>query len=621
MSTGAPLLAAKSLSIAYGTQQVLNDVSFTIHERQRVGLVGRNGAGKSTLLRIITGDVLPPDGEISRRKGLRIGFLPQEFELPAELTVRAAIRDGASEIVDLLDRYEATGSPDAQAAIDACDGWNLDVHIETIMDALKVVDADRIVGQLSGGEQRRVALCRAIVGQPDLLILDEPTNHLDLATIEWLEDALAGHRGSLLLVTHDRYFLDRVCNRLFDLSHGKLFDCDGNYSDYLLAQAERAATAEKKEARRQSFLRREIDWVRRMPKARTTKSKGRMERFDAAFTEGPPPRVDAVDLVLPPAPRLANRVIEIIDLEIERGGNVLVRDFSFDFCPGQRLGIVGPNGAGKTSLLRCLLGELPASAGEIKLGSLTEINYVDQGRLSLSEDKTVFEEVGEGEEFVIFGGEKLSLWAYLKRFLFTDERIRTPVSRLSGGERNRVLLARNLKYGGNVLILDEPTNDLDLATLRVLEEALVAFSGTILVVSHDRYFLNRVCTDILGFAGNGFLRHEVGNYDDYREKHGPIQELVAESATPAAAASKTKRQKPRRLSYREKQELAGIEAAIHTAEETVETLEAMFAEPDFHAKHGNEAEALMAQMASARSEAERLYARWEKLEALAADCV
>ena len=236
MSTGAPLLAAKSLSIAYGTQQVLNDVSFTIHERQRVGLVGRNGAGKSTLLRIITGDVLPPDGEISRRKGLRIGFLPQEFELPAELTVRVAIRDGASEIVDLLDRYEATGSPDAQAAIDACDGWNLDVHIETIMDALKVVDADRIVGQLSGGEQRRVALCRAIVGQPDLLILDEPTNHLDLATIEWLEDALAGHRGSLLLVTHDRYFLDRVCNRLFDLSHGKLFDCDGNYSDYLLAR-------------------------------------------------------------------------------------------------------------------------------------------------------------------------------------------------------------------------------------------------------------------------------------------------------------------------------------------------------------------------------------------------
>ena len=617
MSTGAPLLAAKSLSIAYGTQQLLDDVSFTIHEQQRVGLVGRNGAGKSTMLRIITGDVLPPDGEISRRKGLRVGFLPQEFTLPPELTVREAIRQGASEMVDLLERYEATGSATLQAAIDACDGWNLDVHIASIMDALKVVDGDRVVGQLSGGEQRRVALCRAIVGQPDLLILDEPTNHLDLATIEWLEDALSAHRGSLLLVTHDRYFLDRVCNRLFDLAHGKLYDCDGNYSDYLLQQAERSAAAEKKEARRQSFLRREIDWVRRMPKARTTKSKSRMERFDAAFSEGPPPRVDSVDLVVPPAPRLANRVIEINDLEIERGGNTLVRDFSFEFRAGQRLGIVGPNGAGKTSLLRCLLEELPASAGEVKLGSLTKINYIDQGRLSLSDDKSVFEEVGEGEEFVIFGDQKLSLWAYLKRFLFTDERIRTTVGRLSGGERNRVLLAKNLKHGGNVLILDEPTNDLDLATLRVLEEALVAFSGTVLVVSHDRYFLNRVCTDILGFKGWGELCHEVGNYDDYREKHGPIQELGADSATPAPAP-KAKREKARRLSYREKQELAGIEAAIHTAEEEAETLEALFSEPDFHTNHGHEAEAMMAKLEAAQAEAERLYARWEELEALAA---
>lgn len=616
MSTGAPLLAAQSLSIAYGTQKVLDDVSFTIHEQQRVGLLGRNGAGKSTLIRILTGDVLPPDGEVSRRKGLRIGFLPQEFTLPPELTVRTAIREGAKEVVEFLERYEATGCPDAQADIEACDGWNLDIQIDTIMNALKVVDGDRIVGQLSGGEQRRVALCRAIIGKPDLLILDEPTNHLDLATIEWLEDALSSHRGSLLLVTHDRYFLDRICNRIFDLSHGKIYDCDGNYSDYMLAQAERALAAENKEARRQSFLRREIDWVRRMPKARTTKSKGRMERFDAAFSEGPPPRVEEVDLVVPPAPRLANRVIEIIDLEVERGGNVLVRDFNFEFCAKQRLGIVGPNGAGKTSLLRCLLGDLEPSAGEVKLGSLTKINYIDQGRLSLNEEKSVFEEVGEGEDFVIFGDQRLTLWSYLKRFLFTDERIRTPVSRLSGGERNRVLLAKNLKHGGNVLILDEPTNDLDLATLRVLEEALVAFGGTVLVVSHDRYFLNRVCTDILGFKGNGELRHEVGNYDDYRDKHGAIKDLVANSAP--GAAPKAKREKPRKLSYREKQELDGIEARIHAAEEKAETMEALFAMPDFHAKHGHEAETLMAELNATRAEAEQLFSRWEELEAIAA---
>ena len=616
MSTTAPLLAANSLSIAYGTQQVLDDVSFTIHEQQRIGLVGRNGAGKSTLLRILTGDVLPSDGEVTRRKGLRVGFLPQEFSLDPEITVREAIRGGATEIVELLERYEAEGSPELQAAIEACDGWNLDVRIASTMNSLKVVEPDRVVGKLSGGEQRRVALCRAIVGQPDLLILDEPTNHLDLATIEWLEEALSIHQGSLLLVTHDRYFLDRVCNRLFDLSHGKLYDCDGNYSDYLLLQAERIAAAEKKEARRQSFLRREIDWVRRMPKARTTKSKGRVERFEAALSEAPPPRVEAIDLVIPPAPRLANRVIELINLNLSRGERELVRDFQFDFRAGQRLGIVGPNGAGKTSLLRCVLGELPPSSGTIKIGTLTEINYIDQGRHSLNDEKTVFEEVGEGEEHVIFGNQKLSLWAYLKRFLFTDERIRTPVGRLSGGERNRVLLARNLKHGGNVLILDEPTNDLDLATLRVLEDALVNFTGTVIVVSHDRYFLNRVCTDILGFQGAGRLCHEVGHYDDYRSKHGPIQDLpVANSAAPKPKPKP--RQKTRRLSYREKEELAGIEDAIQAAEVRVDELESLFVLPDFHAKHGHEAEGLVAQLDAARTEAERLYARWEELEAIA----
>jgi ATP-binding cassette subfamily F protein uup len=615
MSTGAPLLAANSLSIAYGTQQVLDDVSFTIHEQQRVGLVGRNGAGKSTLLGIITGDVLPAGGEVSRRKGLRLGFLPQEFALPPEQSVYQAIRDGASEIVDLLRRYEETGGDELHAAIDACDGWNLDVQIASIMDALKVVDGDRIVGRLSGGEQRRVALCRAIVGQPDLLILDEPTNHLDLATIEWLEDALYIHRGALLLVTHDRYFLDRVCNRLFELSHGRIYDCDGNYSDYLLAQAERIAAAEKLEARRQSFLRREIDWVRRMPKARTTKSKGRVERFEAAAAQAPPPRIESVDLVVPPAPRLANRVIEIVGLSISRGGKELLRDFSFEFRAGQRLGIVGPNGVGKTSLLCCLLGELAPTVGEIKLGTLTEINYIDQGRLSLNDEKTVFEEVGEGEEQVIFGDQKLSLWAYLKRFLFTDERIRTPVGRLSGGERNRVLLARNLKHGGNVLILDEPTNDLDLATLRVLEDALVSFAGTVIVVSHDRYFLNRICTDILGFQGQAQLRHEVGNYDDYRDKHGPICEPIAQAVAAPKAKAKP-RDKPRRLSYREKEELAGIEDAIQAAESAAEELETRFALPDFHAKHGHEAEALVAALDTARAETERLYARWEELAAI-----
>jgi ATP-binding cassette subfamily F protein uup len=621
------ILSATDLEVRHNELVVLDRASLTINEGDRIGMVGRNGSGKSTFLKIMAGELIPDSGEIIRPKDLVIGYLPQDFTLNPELNVDQNIRVGAGQVLELIHEFEslpATSKKHAELEqhILALDGWHLDNRIATAMSHLGCPGPDRRIETLSGGEKRRVALCRAIISRPDLLILDEPTNHLDTESIEWLGEFLKDYPGSFVLVTHDRYFLDSITNTIVELANGKFFSYTGNYTDYLLAKAERQATEEIVEHKRQMFLRRELDWVRRGPKARTTKSKSRLDRYFEVAGQTPVELEQDVDLVIPPPPQLGNRVVELSGITMELGGRELFSGLDLTFAAGDRVGITGRNGLGKTTLLKIILGQIQPTRGDVKTGQLTRFNYVDQGRLQLREEKTVLEEISDGTEFVVFGEHKLSLRGYLKRFLFTDDRITTQVKYLSGGERSRLLLARILKNGGNFLILDEPTNDLDLPTLRILEEALIAFPGVVLVVSHDRYFLNRVCTAILAFEGDGRLQYSVGDYDYYVEKRN--KKPTSGAPPPGLGKSKPSAEKsaptrPRKLSFKETRELEGMETTIQVAEENVSRIEALFVEPDFHRKHGQQTSELMAELALAKERVAQLYKRWEELESIRAN--
>ena len=618
------ILTATDLEVRYNEQVVLNKASLTICERDRIGMVGRNGCGKSTFLRILTGGQETDAGTISRRRDLVTGYLSQEFTLDPQKNVHENILDGARHVLDLIKEFESLPAESKrheqiEERIMALDGWGLDHRLKTAMSHLNVPDGERSICTLSGGEKRRVAMCRTIISRPELLVLDEPTNHLDPESIEWVGDFLENFPGAFLVVTHDRYFLDRVATTIVELSNGTFYSYTGNYTDYLLAKAERQASEELVEHKRQMFLRRELEWVRRGPKARTTKSKSRLDRyFEAANQTGPAIEAE-VELIIPPPPQLGNRVVELSNVGVELGGKPLFSDFNFTFENGMKIGVAGRNGLGKTSLLKVILGELAPTEGTVKIGQLTRFNYVDQGRLKLNEEKTVFEEVGDGTEFVIFGDGKLSLRAYLKRFLFTDERINTQVKYLSGGERSRLLLARILKDGGNFLILDEPTNDLDLPTLRVLEEALLAFPGCVMVVSHDRYFLNRICSGIIAFEGNQQLAYSVGDYDYYLEKKERQEKPAATNTKPSPAppstpATREPSTRTRKLSFKETRELEGMEAQISGVEEEIARIEALFAAPDFHEQHARQTNELLAEVAAAKEKLAGLYARWEELD-------
>jgi ATP-binding cassette subfamily F protein uup len=615
------IASATELVVRFGNQAVLDHATVTILEGERVGLVGRNGSGKSTFLQIAAGVMKPDAGEFNQRRDLVVGYMPQMFELDEKATVHANILFGAQRVLDLIAEYELAPAESARSGIlldqiSHFDGWNLEHRIKSLITNLHAPDPERIVASLSGGEKRRVALCSALLARPDFLILDEPTNHLDTGSIEWLEDFLARYSGTCLFVTHDRYFLDRIATRVVELSRGKFYSYEGNYTDYLLARAERQAVEEMQEHKRQKFLKRELAWVRKAPRARRTKSVDRVERyFEMAGQDAPEEELD-VDLIIPPAPKLANRVIELRDVGIEIGSRSLFRNVSLNLAAGERLGIVGRNGLGKSTLLKIMLRQLEPTSGVVEVGTRTEINYVDQNRLLLDDTKTVWEEVGEGTEYVRLGEEEITLRGYLRRFLFTEERINTKINQLSGGERSRVLLAKILKRGGNVLILDEPTNDLDFGTLRLLEEALVAFGGSVIVVSHDRYFLNRVCTAILAFEGDGVLRYGVGNYDYYLEKRSAEARAVnVEPAKPGA--SQRPAAKPRKLKWKEERELEGMETAILAAENEVARIEALFTQPDFFATHAADYEKFEVELRKARDEVARLYARWADLGELA----
>jgi ATP-binding cassette subfamily F protein uup len=604
----------------------LDRASLALSAGDRIGLVGRNGAGKSTFMRLLAGEAEADDGVITRRRELVTGYLSQAFELDPEITVIEAARDGARHVLALIHEFEnrpgySSRHDHLEERIQQLEGWTVDSRVRTALNQLGCPPDDRKIGGLSGGERRRVALARALIARPDFLMLDEPTNHLDTESVEWITEFLAGYPGGLLVVTHDRHFLDSVATTIVELRNGKFERYDGNYSEYLLQRAEKLATEELTEHKRQMFLRREIEWVRRRPKAQTSKSQARLDRFSAAESAGPPPSESEMELVIPPPPPLGNRVVDIEGVGMQFGGRRLFSDLSLNFAGGTRIGVTGRNGLGKTTLLRILLGEMPPTEGEVRIGSLTRFNYVDQGRLRVNEERTVLEEVSDGTEWVQWGDEKLSLRGYLKRFLFTDDRITTQVKHLSGGERSRLLLARVLKRGGNFLVLDEPTNDLDLQTMRVLEEALTLFPGCVLVVSHDRYFLNRVCTGILAFEGEGQVTFSEGNYDYYLEKRrraasgsgGGAREF---KVTGSPAGSKAG--KPRKLSFKEQRELEGIEAVIQVAEAEVTEREAQFVDPEFVRKNGARMQALLAELETSKAKVAVLYARWEELEAVRA---
>ncbi|CAN5821192.1 energy-dependent translational throttle protein EttA [soil metagenome] len=633
MSSVTPsLLSANELSLSYGQQHLLDGVTLAVSPGEKVGLVGRNGCGKTSLLKILSGEQNADTGIVSRKRGLRVGYLSQEFELDGTKTVLENIEAGAADLVEWMRRYENGEGSDAELAdmlheIEAADGWNLESRIKTDVTALGVPPLDTIVGPLSGGEKRRVALCRALIAQPDLLLLDEPTNHLDAESIRWLEEFLRYFSGAVIFVTHDRYFLDVIATRIIELADGRCYSHPGNYTAYLESKALRMEILEQTERRRQKFLRIELEWVRAGVKARTTKSKNRLDSYYAIAGMEAPPEEKEMDLLIPPAPGMGNIGVELIDAGASVGEDDekrwLFHNLTLSLNPGQCTGVVGRNGVGKTTLLRLCMGEREPEEGTATVGKKVTFNYIDQGRMQLDGTKTVMEAVADTDESVSFGGQKMGVRTYLKRFLFSDDRLRERVDRLSGGERARLMLAKVLKRGGNIIVLDEPTNDLDLPSLRMLEEALVDFGGSVLVVSHDRYFLDRICDQIVAFEGDGTVFVQPGNYSYYLEKKKERETLeknvwndakASKTVTPVAASAV----KMRKLSFKEQKELDGIEDSIHAHEKKAADIDANLNDPNFYVTRSQEASGLISDLEATKAKVLKLYERWEELEKIAA---
>jgi ATP-binding cassette subfamily F protein uup len=619
------LLSATDLVLGYDRLRLLEGVTLAVAPGEKVGLVGRNGCGKTSLLKILAGNLHPDAGEISRRRGLRVGYLPQEFELDDSQTVRANIEAGAADLIGWRQQYEAGTGSEADLAdllhqIEHADGWNLETRIISTATALFAPPLDATVGKLSGGEKRRVALCRALVAQPDLLLLDEPTNHLDADSIGWLEEFLQRFPGAVIFVTHDRYFLDVIATRIIELSHGVCYSHPGNYGAYLESKAVRQQIAEQSERRRQRFLRVELEWVRSGVRAQRSKSSHRLESFYQVQGLEAPPEEREMDLLIPPAPPLGNMAVELENAGARYGDRWLFRGLTFSLRPGQCTGVVGRNGVGKTTLLRMCLGTRAPDEGTVTIGKQVVFNYIDQGRMKLNDANTVMSEVAGGGDTVLFGGRTMGARAYLLRFLFPDERILQSVSMLSGGERARLMLAKVLKEGGNVLVLDEPTNDLDLPSLRMLEEALADFGGSVLVVSHDRYFLDRICDQVVGFEDDGNVVVQTGNYSYYLEKRKARERQATAAAVKASETPEPSDSKPlrsRKITFKEQRELEGMEAAILEAETKIGELETTLNDPDFYVARAREAAGLLADLEETRAKVSRLYARWEELDRIA----
>jgi ATP-binding cassette ChvD family protein len=512
---------------------VLQDISLSYFYGAKIGVLGLNGSGKSSLLRVMAGVDKDFVGQTIVSPGFTIGFLEQEPALDDAKNVREVVQEGVQETVDLLEDYnrinEQLAEPmseeemsrllerqgEIQEQLDNRDAWDLDSRLEMAMDALRCPPGETPVKILSGGERRRVALCRLLLQKPDILLLDEPTNHLDAETVAWLEHHLQQYAGTVIAVTHDRYFLDNVAGWILELDRGRGIPWKGNYSSWLEQKQNRLQQEEKGESKRQRTLQRELEWIRMSPKARRTKSKARIQAYEKMLSQESAQRVEDMEIYIPPGPRLGNLVVEARNLAKSYANRLLLDDLTFTLTPGAIVGVIGPNGAGKTTLFRMITGQEPPDTGSIRMGDTVRLAYVDQSRDVLAPQKTVWEMIADGEDVVDLGGLTVKSRAYVARFNFSGADQQKRIGMLSGGERNRVHLARMLKQGANVLLLDEPTNDLDVNTLRALEEALDNFAGCAVVISHDRWFLDRIATHILAFEGDSQAVWFEGNYSDY----------------------------------------------------------------------------------------------------------
>jgi len=512
-------------------KQVLRDISLGFFYGAKIGVLGLNGAGKSTLLHIIAGEDKDFMGELAFSKGYSVGLLEQEPKLDSQKTVKQVVEEAVQPIINLLHVYEGINDkfndPNAdydalinqqtavQEKLDKSDAWTLDNRLEIAMDALRCPPEDMPVGIISGGERRRVALCRLLLTEPDILLLDEPTNHLDAESVAWLEQHLKQYKGTVIAVTHDRYFLDNVAEWILELDRGYGIPWRGNYSSWLGQKKDRLAHEEKSESKRQKTLERELEWIHMSPKARQSKGKARVTAYEKLLSQEYEQRRENLEIYIPPGPRLGKRVIELNDISKAYGDKLLIYELSLSIPPGSIVGVIGPNGAGKTTLLRLITGQEQPDCGNISIGETVQLAYVDQARDTLDNDKTVWEEISAGEENLLLGSRQMNSRAYVASFNFHGTDQQKKVGTLSGGERNRVHLAKMLTQGANLILLDEPTNDLDVNTLRALEEAIDNFAGCAIVVSHDRWFLDRVATHILAFEGDSQIFWFDGNYSDY----------------------------------------------------------------------------------------------------------
>ncbi len=536
MNTPQYVYVMKGLTKVYpGGRKVVEDVWLSFLPGAKIGVLGLNGAGKSTLLKIMAGLDTEFQGEAWAADGLKVGFLPQEPELDADKDVMGNVMEGVAETKALLDRFNEVSmrfgedltddemdtliaeQAELQAEIDASDAWELDRQIEIAMDALRCPPGEADVSKLSGGERRRVALCRLLLSRPDMLLLDEPTNHLDAESVAWLERFLEDYPGTVVAVTHDRYFLDNVAGWILELDRGKGLPFEGNYSAWLEAKEKRLEQEEREESARQRTIKQELEWVRQSPRARQAKSKARVDSFEKLVAESQDKAPERQQITIPPGPRLGDLVIEADGIRKGFGNHLLIEDLSFKMPPGAIVGVIGPNGAGKTTFCRMVTSQDTPDSGHIRIGDTVKMGYVDQSRDALSDEKTVWEEISEGVDVIELGKRNVQSRAYVAGFNFRGSDQQKPVGQLSGGERNRVHLAKVLKSGSNFLMLDEPTNDLDVDTLRALEEALLEFPGCAIVVSHDRWFLDRIATHILAFESDSQVVWFEGNYDAYTE--------------------------------------------------------------------------------------------------------
>lgn len=525
-------MAGLSKTIPSG-KTILKDIYLSFFYGAKIGVLGLNGAGKSTLLKIIAGLDKSYQGEVVFSPGYTVGYLSQEPQLDPDKTVKEIVQEGVQEVMDLLKEFdqinEAFGDPDAdydkllarqaevQEKLDAANAWTIDHRLEMAMEALMCPPADTKIGVLSGGERRRVALCRLLLQEPDVLLLDEPTNHLDAESIDWLEQHLQRYKGTVIAVTHDRYFLDNVAGWILELDRGEGIPFEGNYSSWLDQKSKRLAQEEKSESKRQKTLQRELEWVRMAPKARHAKSKARISAYNSLLNEDVKEKEQKLELFIPPGPRLGNVVIEANGVSKSFGDRQLINNLSFSLPPAGVVGIIGPNGVGKTTLFKMIMGLEQPDTGDFKVGETVEIAYVDQSHDGLEPEKSVFEVISGGTENMMLAGRSVNSRAYIGKFNFTGNDQSKKLKELSGGERNRVHLAMTLKQGANVLLLDEPTNDIDVNTLRALEEAIENFAGCAVIISHDRWFLDRVCTHMLAYEGHGEFYFFDGNYSEYEE--------------------------------------------------------------------------------------------------------